>query len=392
MSFNWGPWDGGMVSSALKKMFVKRGVYVIPLQAGAELFAHSLLSQQGAQLLVGSDMQGSSEQDNAAKKPNADSLLIAKGPLKFATKTADADLISMKVTRVLTPAEMPFVADHCIAGNPVLPTVCAMQWMRDAAQTLCHVPVSIADYKLLKGIIFDTNEPHLLQLELSLTEAGISALICSRLLNEPSAVMKPQYQATLVINSAILATEIAKPAISDSSLIQWANMMPFYSGAELYQNGILFHGPRLQGINQVLAFDDAQLLCQVQLPQINAADCQGFTASSALGGSQIFAEDLLLQAMLVWARLKYDAASLPSSTAECVTAWPFANGDKGYIQLDVVKHSGRMLIANVSLYHQDGRLSCQMINAKVTISKSLNGAFIPHQACADIFEHSKETV
>jgi polyketide-type polyunsaturated fatty acid synthase PfaA len=392
MSFNWGPWDGGMVSSALKKMFVKRGVYVIPLQAGAELFAHSLLSQQGAQLLVGSDMQGSSEQDNAAKKPNADSLLIAKGPLKFATKTADADLISMKVTRVLTPAEMPFVADHCIAGNPVLPTVCAMQWMRDAAQTLCHVPVSIADYKLLKGIIFDTNEPHLLQLELSLTEAGISALICSRLLNEPSAVMKPQYQATLVINSAILATEIAKPAISDSSLIQWANMMPLYSGAELYQNGILFHGPRLQGINQVLAFDDAQLLCQVQLPQINAADCQGFTASSALGGSQIFAEDLLLQAMLVWARLKYDAASLPSSTAECVTAWPFANGDKGYIQLDVVKHSGRMLIANVSLYHQDGRLSCQMINAKVTISKSLNGAFIPHQACADIFEHSKETV
>nr|BAF64738.1 beta-ketoacyl synthase [Shewanella livingstonensis] len=410
MSFNWGPWDGGMVSSALKKMFVERGVYVIPLQAGAELFAHSLLSQQGAQLLIGSDMQGSSEQDNAIKKLNADALLIAKGSLTFATNTlvtkaftanavtteavtiesSATDIISQTVTRVLTPAEMLFVSDHCIAGNPVLPTVCAMQWMRDAAETLCHVPVSIAEYKLLKGVIFDTNEPHLLQLELTQTDAGISALISSRLLNDPSAVMKPQYQAQLVINKAILATDVAKPTVSDSSLAQWANMSPLYSGAELYQNGTLFHGPRLQGIKQVLAFDDAQLLCQVQLPSINASDCQGFIPSSALGGSQIFAEDLLLQAMLVWARLKYDAASLPSTTGECVTAWPFANGDKGYIQLDVVKHSGRMLVANVSLYHQDGRLSCQMLNAKVTISKSLNGAFIPHQASAELSH--KDTV
>ena len=392
MSFNWGPWDGGMVSSALKKMFVDRGVYVIPLQAGAELFAHSLLSQQGAQLLIGSDMQGSSDQDNAVKKLNADALLIAKGSLTFAAKTQSSDLISMTVTRVLTPAEMPFVSDHCIAGNPVLPTVCAMQWMRDAAETLCHVPVSIAEYKLLKGVIFDTNEPHLLQLELTQTDAGINALISSRLLNEPSAAMKPQYQATLVINSAVLTDDIAKPVIDTASLTKWSHIAPLSSGVELYQNGTLFHGPRLQGIKQVLAFDDAQLLCQVQLPQINTADCERFIPSSALGGSQVFAEDLLLQAMLVWARLKYGAASLPSSTAECITAWPFASGDKGYIQLDVVKHSGRMLIANVSLYHQDGRLSCQMLNAKVTISKSLNGAFIPHQAATGVSHHSKETV
>jgi polyketide-type polyunsaturated fatty acid synthase PfaA len=415
MSFNWGPWDGGMVSSALKKMFVERGVYVIPLQAGAELFAHSLLSQQGAQLLIGSDMQGSSEQDNAVKKLNADALLMAKGSLTFATntlvtkaftanavttkavttktvatKTSATDIISQTVTRVLTPAEMPFVSDHCIAGNPVLPTVCAMQWMRDAAETLCHVPVSIAEYKLLKGVIFDTNEPHLLQLELTQTDAGISALISSRLLSDPSAAMKPQYQAQLVINHVILTADVAKPTVSDSSLAHWANMTPLFSGAELYQNGTLFHGPRLQGIAQVLAFDDAQLLCRVQLPSINASDCQGFIPSSVLGGSQIFAEDLLLQTMLVWARLKYDAASLPSTTGECVTAWPFANGDKGYIQLDVVKHSGRMLVANVSLYHQDGRLSCQMLNAKVTISKSLNGAFIPHQASAELSH--KDTV
>ncbi|MGL6121715.1 MAG: SDR family NAD(P)-dependent oxidoreductase, partial [Shewanella sp.] len=47
MSFDWGPWDGGMVNPALKKMFMDRGVYVIPLKAGAELFASQLLSNTG---------------------------------------------------------------------------------------------------------------------------------------------------------------------------------------------------------------------------------------------------------------------------------------------------------------------------------------------------------
>ena len=31
VSFNWGPWEGGMVDEDLKKMFEERGVYVIPV-------------------------------------------------------------------------------------------------------------------------------------------------------------------------------------------------------------------------------------------------------------------------------------------------------------------------------------------------------------------------
>ena len=376
MSFNWGPWGGGMVSSALKKMFVERGVYVIPLQAGANLFAHSLLSPQSVQMLIGSDMQGSATQDTTAKKPNANTLPHAEGSLTFSAPYLAADTQTVTVTRVLQPNELVFVNDHRIAGNPVLPTVCAIQWMRETAQTLCHVPVSIADYKLLKGIIFDTDQAHLLQLQLTQTGAGLNALISSRALNEPDAAMKPQYQATLVVNDALTPTAVAQSSLPATVLQKLAQVPAIHAGNTLYQNGTLFHGPRLQGIKQVLSFDDEQLVCQVKLAQINPNDCPGFAPSAVSGGSQIFAEDLLLQAMLVWARLKYDAASLPSSMGQFITVAPFASGDQGYIQLEVIKHSGRMLVANVSLYHQDGRLSCQMREAKITISKTLNQAFI----------------
>ena len=39
----------------------------------------------------------------------------------------------------------------------------------------------------------------------------------------------------------------------------------------------------------------------------------------------------------------------------------------------------RTLEANIALYHQDGRLSCEMKRAKVTVSKTLNQAFLANK-------------
>ncbi len=59
VSFNWGPWDGGMVTPELKKMFMAKNVYVIPLDAGSELFVNELSSATNdrLQIMVGNDMR-----------------------------------------------------------------------------------------------------------------------------------------------------------------------------------------------------------------------------------------------------------------------------------------------------------------------------------------------
>ncbi|PSW05952.1 type I polyketide synthase [Photobacterium lipolyticum] len=356
MSFNWGPWDGGMVNPALKKMFTDRGVYVIPLQAGAELFSSQLLSETGIQLLVGTSMQGSENKENAVKKLDAESVLVAKSPLNK----------SITVTRDLDPKAMPFLKDHCIAGNPVLPTVCAIQWMREIAEQLLGANVSVRNYKLLKGVIFDTDEVQILTLTLTpetKADDQIKALI--------SCQGRPQYQAMLVLEHTTGSVEPA-PAKTFAT----GSNNPVTTADALYSNGTLFHGPRLQGIQTVERFDDAGLLAQCHLPTIANADCGAFVPTQHTGGCQPFAEDYLLQAMLVWARLKYDAASLPSAIGEFVSYEPMQAGDKGWLELEVIKHTSRSLQANISLYHQDGRLSAVMNSAKVTISKGLNEAFL----------------
>ncbi|MEI8600389.1 beta-ketoacyl synthase N-terminal-like domain-containing protein [Shewanella sp. PP-Sp27a-2] len=386
MSFDWGPWDGGMVNPALKKMFIDRGVYVIPLKAGAELFASQLLSNTGAQLLVGTDMQGTVPSDEQAtqgsnlKKPKADLTTDASDPHALASTLAAIALTQpLTLQRTLDPKAMIFIEDHCINGNPVLPTVCAIQWMREAAFDVLKQPVKVQSYKLLKGIIFDavmlengaleSAAPIMLELELTPLDnaQAFNALI--------SFEGRPQYQAILVVDDTVSSLNKAT-AFDAQSLV---GLSVITTAGSLYSDGTLFHGPRLQGIESVLKFDDESLVAKVSLPHVALADCGDFVPNLTPKGSQAFAEDLLLQAMLVWARLKYGAASLPSSIGEFISHAPFAFGDKGYLVLEVVKHSGRALEANIALYHQDGRLSCEMNNAKVTISKNLNGAFLANK-------------
>ncbi|PTO51551.1 beta-ketoacyl synthase [Vibrio splendidus] len=364
MSFNWGPWDGGMVNAALKRMFTERGVYVIPLQAGAELFSSQLLNETGIQLLVGTSMQGSDNKEAAVKKLNAESVHLAKSPLNT----------SITVTRHLDPKALPFIQDHCIAGNPVLPTVCAIQWMREVAEQLLGVNVSVHNYKLLKGVIFDTDEVQELKLALSSdakSKDQLKAVI--------SCQGRPQYQAQLQVAS-VQVSEDAQQA--STKRFEANSATPVTTAQALYSDGTLFHGPRLQGITSVERFDDLGLLAQCQLPQIENSDCGSFIPKQGFGDSQPFAEDYLLQAMLVWARLKYGAASLPSAIGEFICYAPMHNGDQGWLELSVIKSTARSLQADISLYHQDGRLSAVMKGAKVTISKSLNDAFLPKSSSA----------
>ncbi|MEZ9392588.1 phosphopantetheine-binding protein [Vibrio splendidus] len=364
MSFNWGPWDGGMVNAALKRMFTERGVYVIPLQAGAELFSSQLLNETGIQLLVGTSMQGSDNKEAAVKKLNAESVHLAKSPLNT----------SITVTRHLDPKALPFIQDHCIAGNPVLPTVCAIQWMREVAEQLLGVNVSVHNYKLLKGVIFDTDEVQELNLVLSSdakSKDQLKAVI--------SCQGRPQYQAQLQVASVQVSEDVQQASVKR---FEANTSAPVTTAQALYSDGTLFHGPRLQGITSVERFDDLGLLAQCQLPQIENSDCGSFIPKQGFGDSQPFAEDYLLQAMLVWARLKYGAASLPSAIGEFICYAPMHNGGQGWLELSVIKSTARSLQADISLYHQDGRLSAVMKGAKVTISKSLNDAFLPKSSSA----------
>ncbi|WP_345888242.1 SDR family NAD(P)-dependent oxidoreductase [Shewanella algae] len=346
ISFNWGPWDGGMVNAALKQMFESRGVYVIPREAGAKLFAEAILARSEPQLLIGSSMQGPGGKQglNHIDVPEAQA-----GP--------------QTLSRSIKRQELALLEDHCIGGNPVWPTVCALQWMLQSAQSLFGGDWRAVDYKLLKGVVFDSDEKRL-QLSLTLgTDGELQASI--------SCDERPQYQATLLplIQQPLMPQHASQP-LAHVSMTEIGEGEPqVRQGSEFYHSGALFHGPQLQAITEVLQFDDQGLSCRYRLPDAASSEDRA-----------LIQQDALLQAMLIWARLKYDAASLPSSLA---TLWQNAllpENDTGLIRLQVTKHSSRQLSADLALFNAEGQLQTGLENAKVTISKGLNAAFEPAKA------------
>ncbi|WP_345842335.1 SDR family NAD(P)-dependent oxidoreductase [Shewanella algae] len=351
ISFNWGPWDGGMVNAALKQMFESRGVYVIPREAGAKLFAEAILARSEPQLLIGSSMQGPGGKQglNHIDVPEAQA-----GP--------------QTLSRSIKRQELALLEDHCIGGNPVWPTVCALQWMLQSAQSLFGGDWRAVDYKLLKGVVFDTDEKRL-QLSLTLgTDGELQASI--------SCDERPQYQATLLplIQQPLMPQHASQPLahvsmteIGEGEL--QVRQGKVRQGSEFYHSGALFHGPQLQAITEVLQFDDQGLSCRYRLPDAASSEDRA-----------LIQQDALLQAMLIWARLKYDAASLPSSLAALWQNALLPENDTGLIRLQVTKHSSRQLSADLALFNAEGQLQTGLENAKITISKGLNAAFEPAKA------------
>ncbi|WP_447018389.1 SDR family NAD(P)-dependent oxidoreductase [Shewanella algae] len=343
ISFNWGPWDGGMVNAALKQMFESRGVYVIPREAGAKLFAEAILARSEPQLLIGSSMQGPGGKQglNHIDVPEAQA-----GP--------------QTLSRSIKRQELALLEDHCIGGNPVWPTVCALQWMLQSAQSLFGGDWRAVDYKLLKGVVFDTDEK---RLQLSLTLGADGELQASISCDE-----RPQYQATLLplIQQPLMPQHASQP-LAHVSMPEIGEGEPqVRQGSEFYHSGALFHGPQLQAITEVLQFDDQGLSCRYRLPEAASSEDRA-----------LIQQDALLQAMLIWARLKYDAASLPSSLAALWQNALLPENDTGLIRLQVTKHSSRQLSADLALFNAEGQLQTGLENAKVTISKGLNAAFEP---------------
>ncbi len=58
ISLNWGPWDGGMVTPALRALFAERNIDIIPIDSGAQMLVDELerRNSPAVQVLVGSPM------------------------------------------------------------------------------------------------------------------------------------------------------------------------------------------------------------------------------------------------------------------------------------------------------------------------------------------------
>jgi hypothetical protein len=131
-SLGWGPWEGGMVTPQLRDRFAALGVPMIPLLAGAQMFAAEMSGGQRDQveLVLGGE-----------PKPEA---------LLFDGAGERVQELEISVAR----SSHAYLEGHAINGQPVLPLVLAAEWLSRAARSFRPgLPqAALHDIKVLKGI------------------------------------------------------------------------------------------------------------------------------------------------------------------------------------------------------------------------------------------------
>jgi hypothetical protein len=392
LSFNWGPWDGGMVTPELKRMFNARGVYIIPLDAGAKLLVSELSANTNrcAQILVGNDLSKTPDSATSEEKTAQVSSL----------KKSQVSCLSARVIKTLQATNNTFLADHVIGNDQVLPTVCAIAWMSDAAQSVYpeYVYQGINDYKLFKGVTFDEatlakkeSKDYFVDMSVNIDsqvmDGGNTLLIDSKISSVNDAGKTVFHYSGQIVLVAQASQPVEVISVKTSELADKLTSTTASEAKALYQNGTLFHGESLQGITHVIECDEQGLLLACKVPEVAQQKQGDFPISTSNNSaSNIFANDLAYQAMLVWVKRELGLGSLPSSTQAWHVYAQVELGQTFYLQLKVVQSSpkGRSegnrrgkLVADINFISEDGLLLAEMKSAKVTASESLNDLFLP---------------
>ncbi|MFC3962455.1 SDR family NAD(P)-dependent oxidoreductase [Nocardia jiangsuensis] len=215
-AIDWGAWDGGMVTPALREHFHARGVELLPPEIGAAAFT---------------------EQFTAARE--ADTVVLI-GPAESLAGPAPVPLAPVRLRRTLIGLDdEPTIDAHRVGEHVVLPATFGLGAMAHAAERALpgRTVFGARDFQVLKGLVFD-HPVDALELELE-PGAETGGVLPVRVTVRDGAVA--HFRATLE-----LAVAPAEPPVLTAPTGPASTL-------DIYREAIQFHAPALQGLRRVLA-------------------------------------------------------------------------------------------------------------------------------------------
>ncbi|CAM2007145.1 type I polyketide synthase [Acanthopleuribacter pedis] len=275
-SFNWGPWESGMVNDALKARFEAAGIPIIGLQQGAQMMVDELKQAQPDQVEI-----------------------TVGGEPKVAASLGGGAEREARMEVAVDAQSYPFLNDHSIRGVPVAPVVMVVEWFTRAAKAYRphQALAAIRDIQVLRGIQLDrySNGGNRYCVHCRPAADGTSLELALHGDND-----QLHYRAV-----AEFGSEQSQPAKlpEGKKLEQWT--------APIYDGDVLFHGPEFQVIRSLNGVSEEGI----------EGELEGTHARGWKGGWQtdVAAFDGGLQLALLWGKHKLGAATLPTSVGSLKT-------------------------------------------------------------------------
>ena len=348
ISINWGPWETGMVTPELKRMFAARGMALVSTESGPQAMVDELTSPRAIQ---------------------ADPVQIIIGAIPTRPAQALSDVLkTYKISRQLKLKANPFLSDHKIGDHSVLPATCAAAWIANSCEQRYpgYTLFQMDDFKVLKGIVFNETLASEHWLEIAETEKISGEKIqCMAKIFSQRYDGKPLFHYTSDLG---LLAELP-PAPSYRLPDQLNNLEQEKIRSDtLYQDGTLFHGPAFQGVRRVLNIDKTGLVLECFLPAMNPADQGQFPAHTA----NPFVNDSIVQPLLIWTQHFLKMPCLPSHLAQLTQYRPVVFDQRYLVNMQVITQTDAAIVADIYVTDEEGILYEKFTRLQGTISPLLN--------------------
>ncbi|GGY14852.1 type I polyketide synthase [Paludibacterium paludis] len=341
-SINWGPWDTGMVNDVLKKAYAERNLAIIPSRTGVEAFVR--------EFTTGSDTQ----------------ILIGGGRYKVGRKVKALPALT-RIVRELLPERNPFLQDHVVHGHAVLPATLAAGWMVRLGEDLLpgyHLEC-VSDLRVLKGIVFDEHEASTFFADLTPVSApdksGDRHVLDVTIFSEAHGERVNRYHGRVTMSRE----KRERPVLDNVDLVPDAGAAQIYG--DMARGALLFHGPAFRGIDTLIRAGEETLVAGAVLAPVTPA-AQG---QFPVGSFNPYLADVFVQPPLAWLMLKSDKAGLPSKIDRIELFAPLGFAERFYLSMQVVAHHSTMLVADIAVHDEDGRLFARLTGLEFTASTKI---------------------
>ena len=362
VAINWGPWDGGMVSPALRREFRKKGIELIPMETGAHCMLLEM-SQSGnhpVEIVLGAPL----DNPTASRPKDQEAVIESKNPAPM----------SLTFKREIDTTSHPILEAHVLNGKPVVPLALMTEWfghgaLHDNPGLMLH---GIDDLRVLNGIKLDH---HKKMIRLFAGKADRKGSIFEVSVELRDGILEGKD----VIHSrakAILTDALPEAPLFESNLP--APSRTYHrSVAEVYDK-ILFHGSALRGIQEITNFSSKGISARISSAPAPEKWIQEPLRSTWI--SDPLAIDCAFQLATLWCYEETGSVSLPSYCKryrQYCTTFP-SDGLTAVLQItDVNAHK---MMGNCVLIDADNRIVAELRGYEAIMDASLYQAFKPHLA------------
>jgi len=361
VSIDWGPWDGGMVTPALKRDFIRAGIGMIPLDVGARSLIDELAcaDTDATEIVIGESL------------PELPAGVVGEqGEHALPTPAALAGQpgLSTAFARRLDLDRHPFLLSHVLGGVPVLPVAVMQEWLGHAA--LHDNPglllLGFDEVRVLKGVILNDGPRDLRAVASKIRRTGDRFEVDVELRSGSA-----DHETAHVRARAILGTMLPPPPgyVRPAGL----DRQPYEPGVDGAYRDVLFHGSHFHGIERVDGHSSDGMVARLRSAPAPADWMDDPLRSAWLGDPLVV--DAGLQMGILWCHEALGSVSLPTYGARYRQFRAAFPSDGVVAVLEVRERSPQRVTADITFLDTSGTVVAQMEGYAWAVDPSLREAF-----------------